>query len=483
MNFDESVAAVATSPADGRIGAFFDFDGTLIAGYSATALLAHRFRSLEIGPLELLHTARAMAGDTLAEAEFSSLVTRGFASWAGRPATELEQLGTRLFRDHIAGNVLHEVWRLVKAHQRRGHTVAIATSATRFQVAPLARELGVEHVLCTELEEHAGILTGRVDGRTLWGPGKAAAVRAFAEEYEVDLSASYAYANGDEDVPFLASVGHPCAINPQPELATAATDRGWPTLRTRPRPKRLDLKPAVRTVATYGTLVGAGAAGVALGVATGNKRRGVDLATSVFAQVASALSSVKIEVVGEANLWQHRPAVFMINHQSSLIDLVVTANLLRGGVTAVAKKEAASIPVIGKLLELADFAFIDRADSGKAQEAMREALDRLAAGTSIVIAPEGTRSYTPRVGDFKKGGFHLAMQAGVPIVPIVIRNAGELMWRNARTMQAGSVQVVVHDPIPTAGWSKSDLDAAVERVHTLYVETMENWPSTGEVVS
>jgi len=480
VTFRESITAVTISPEDRRIGAFFDFDGTLINGYSATALLTHRLRSREIGALEILHTARAMARDTLAESQFSDLVTRGFASWAGRPVDELETLGVQLFRQRIAGDVFHEAWRLVKAHQRRGHTVAIATSATRFQVAPLARELGVEHVLCTELEVNAGVLTGRIEGRTLWGPGKSAAVRSFAKAYDIDLSASYAYANGDEDVPFLESVGHPTAINPQKSLAQVADDRSWPVLHTQPRAKRLDLRPAARTIATYGTLVGAGAAGVALGVATGNKRRGVDFATSVFAQVASALSSVDVEVTGEANLWRHRPAVFMINHQSSLVDLLVTATLLKGGATAVAKKEAASIPVIGKLLELADFAFIDRGDSGQAQEAMREALDRLAAGTSIVIAPEGTRSYTPRVGDFKKGGFHLAMQAGVPIVPIVIRNAGELMWRNARTMQAGAVQVVAHEPIPTAGWTKRDLDSAVERVHALYVETMENWPGPDE---
>ncbi len=478
MNFDEAVATVATSPEGPRIGAFFDFDGTLIDGYSAKALLAHRLRSGDLGPLEIVHTARALSGDTLAEAGFSKLVTRGFASWAGRPTQQLEELGTKLFRERIAGDVFHEVWRLVKAHQRRGHVVAIATSATRFQVAPLARELGVEHVLCTELEERAGILTGRVDGRTLWGPGKAAAVRAFAAEHDVALADAYAYANGNEDVPFLASVGHPRAVNPQPELAAAAASEEWPVLRTRPRGKRFDLKPAARTAATYGTLLGAGAAGVALGVATGSKRRGIDFATSTFAQVASALTDVRVEVSGEESLWRHRPAVFMINHQSSLVDLLVTTSLLRGGATAVAKKEAASVPVIGKLLELADFAFIDRTDSGQAQQAMREALDRLEAGTSIVIAPEGTRSYTPRVGEFKKGGFHLAMQAGVPIVPIVIRNAGELMWRNARTMQAGAVQVLVHEPIPTAGWSKADLDAAVERVHALYVDTLENWPVT-----
>jgi putative phosphoserine phosphatase/1-acylglycerol-3-phosphate O-acyltransferase len=82
-------------------------------------------------------------------------------------------------------------------------------------------------------------------------------------------------------------------------------------------------------------------------------------------------------------------------------------------------------------------------------------VDKLLAGVSIVLAPEGTRSLSPRVGAFKKGGFHLARDAGVPIVPIVIRNAGEIMWRNARVVQEGTIEVVVHEPVPTAGWTKA----------------------------
>ena len=106
------------------------------------------------------------------------------------------------------------------------------------------------------------------------------------------------------------------------------------------------------------------------------------------------------------------------------------------------------------------------------------AKERLAAGTSIAIAPEGTRSFTPQIGEFKKGAFHLAMQAGVPIVPIVIRNAGELMWRDARTARPGTVEVVVHPPIETTGWTKPDLDAAVNDVQRLYQETLEQWPAS-----
>jgi putative phosphoserine phosphatase/1-acylglycerol-3-phosphate O-acyltransferase len=476
MTFEALLDEIRSGPTGPQVGALFDFDGTLIDGYSANALYSHRVRNHDLGVLEVFHTILAMSGGTLAEAEFLALVNRGFASWGGRPVEDLEALGEELFQQRIAGDVFHETWRLVKAHQGQGHTVAIATSATRFQVAPLARELGVENVLCTELEETYGVLTGRVAGRTLWGPGKTAAVRAFARRMDVDLARSHAYANGDEDVPFLAAVGHPHAINPQPELAQAAEEAEWQVLRTKPRPGRLDPKPALRAAAIYGSLIGAGTAGVAVGAITGNKRKGVDFATSTFAQVAAALSNVDVDLVGESNLWKHRPAVFVINHQSSLVDLIVTSSILRGGATAIAKREAADIPVIGRLLKLADFAFVDRADSDKAQEAMADALSRLESGTSIVISPEGTRSLTPRVGRFKKGGFHLAMQAGVPIVPIVIRNAGELMWRNARTVRPGTVQVRVLDPIPTTGWTKADLDAAVERVQQLYVDTLENWP-------
>jgi putative phosphoserine phosphatase/1-acylglycerol-3-phosphate O-acyltransferase len=188
------------------------------------------------------------------------------------------------------------------------------------------------------------------------------------------------------------------------------------------------------------------------------------------------IGDVDVRVVGERHVWAHRPAVYFINHQSSLIDLLVTSTLLRSGFTAVAKAQAAGIPVIGRLLTMADFAFIDRSDSGQARAALRQALERLEAGTSIVISPEGTRSLTPRVGRLKKGGFHLAMQAGVPIVPIVIRNAGELMWRNAKTARTGTVEVLVHEPIPTTGWTKQDLDRTVELVQKLYEDTLEEWP-------
>jgi putative phosphoserine phosphatase/1-acylglycerol-3-phosphate O-acyltransferase len=468
---------IKAGPSGPSVAAFFDFDGTLIDGFSAGALYAHRFRNFEIGPAEMLHTIRATLGGTLSEDGFEELMLRGIRGWTGRTPEAVAELGERLFAGGIAGALFHDAWRIVKAHQRQGHTVVISTSATRFQVAPLARELGVEHVLCTEVESEGGVLTGRLAGRTLWGPGKVAAVRGFAERTGIELATAHGYANGDEDIDFLSAVGHPHAVNPQAELAQQAQLQAWPVLEFRRGPGRLDPTPLVRTAAMYGTLLGAGAVGIAAGLLSRNKRHGIDTATSLFAHIGSAVGDVHIDVTGEENVWAHRPAVFMINHQSALIDLLVTTTVLGGGFTAVAKKEAASVPVIGQLLTLADFAFLDRADATQARAALDGAADRLARGTSIVISPEGTRSMTPSVGRFKKGGFHLAMQSGVPIVPVVIRNAGELMWRNARTARSGTVEVLVHEPIPTVGWTKRDLDAAVVRVQRLFEDTLEDWPS------
>jgi putative phosphoserine phosphatase/1-acylglycerol-3-phosphate O-acyltransferase len=107
---------------------------------------------------------------------------------------------------------------------------------------------------------------------------------------------------------------------------------------------------------------------------------------------------------------------------------------------------------------------------------MQPAVDKLRAGVSIVMAPEGTRSLTPRVGVFKKGGFHLARDAGVPIVPIVIRNAGEIMWRNAKVAQEGTIEVVVHEPVPTANWTRDDIDEWAPRMRQLYIDTLDDWP-------
>ncbi len=212
---------------------------------------------------------------------------------------------------------------------------------------------------------------------------------------------------------------------------------------------------------------------------TGNERRAVDLIGSIGFDAALAIAGVEVETYGEHNLWTHRPAVFLLNHQSKL-DFYVMFSLLRRGFTGVAKKEAENTPGFKTFMRMAEMAFIDRGNTTKAIEALQPAVDRLKKGLSVCMAPEGTRSYSPQLGRFKKGAFHVAMQAGVPIVPVVIRNAGEMMSRNSLTMRAGKVQVAVLSAIDVAKWKVETLDKHVAEVRELYLTTLENWPSNAK---
>ena len=94
----------------------------------------------------------------------------------------------------------------------------------------------------------------------------------------------------------------------------------------------------------------------------------------------------------------------------------------------------------------------------------------------MIIAPEGTRSVTPTVGRFKKGAFRMAMEAGVPVVPVVLRNSGELMWRDSQiaTLRHGRGDRAPADPL--ADWRLDELDKRVAEVRELYVHTLEDWP-------
>jgi HAD superfamily hydrolase (TIGR01490 family) len=469
---DQLIADVEAAPEGPRIGAFFDFDGTVIDGYSLAAFARHHLRSLHVTPGALGELLLTGLRGVTTESDFERFTVAGMRAWAGRSEDELVELGERLFVQGIAGSLYPEAWRLVSAHLRAGHTVVLASSATRFQVEPAARAMGVQHVLVSPVEIVDGICTGRPGGPLLWRAGKATAVQDFASAHGIDLARSYAYSNGDEDVPFLRTVGHARALNPGRGLAAAARHYSWPIARFRPRGRGGPAELA-RTAAGIGGLLGGFGAGLAIGSLSGSRREAVDLGITLAGELGSALAGVRIDVQGAEHL-AARPAVFLFNHQSQL-DVLVLAKLLRGGFTGVAKKELARAPGFGLAFRLADVAFVDRKNAAEARRALEPAVEKLREGVSLVIAPEGTRSATPTLGPFKKGAFHVAMQAGVPLVPIVIRNAGELMWRGATTIQSGTVQVRVLPPVPTDGWTAADLDDKVAEVRGAYLDTLANW--------
>jgi len=232
---DTAIAAIMAAPKGQKIGAFFDFDGTLIDGYSAAAYFADRVRSGEAGWQEIVETLGLMRKGDLSDAEFGEIIGKGIAEWAGKTEAEMLELWQRLFKQKIASNQFPEAWHLVRAHQRMGHTVAIASSATPYQAMPLAQEWDIAHLICTQPMIRNGKLTGGIVGKPAWGEGKAAAVRKFAKQHGITLTQSYGYANGNEDIAFLKSIGKATAVNPKERLAEVATEKSWQVLRFQAR--------------------------------------------------------------------------------------------------------------------------------------------------------------------------------------------------------------------------------------------------------
>ena len=479
----ERLDEVYGGPSGPHIGAFFDFDGTLIHGFSAVDFYLDRIKRGNVGPIEGVQTiAMALRGITTEE-DFEKFVGVGLAAFRGRPEEEILAAGDKVFRGSVASRVFPEAWQLVQAHQRMGHTVVLASSATRFQIQPAADVLGIRHVLYTPLEvDEAGTLTGKTQGgKTLWRSGKANAVREFAEANDISLPDSFAYSNGDEDIPFLEQVGHPAATTSEPHLRAHAIEKGWPVLDFKSRGLP-GLRDFLRSYAAVSGLTTGIVTGAAFGLLNRSRQRAIDTMSALASELSLGLAGIQVEVQGEEHLWSHRPAVFIFNHQSQL-DLPLAGYLLRHGFTGVAKKELKRDPIVGLPFRFAGVAFVDRKGGKDPRKALAPAVEKLREGISIAIAPEGTRSLTPTLGPFKTGAFHLARQAGVPVVPIIIRNAGELMWRDSLTVKSGTIQVVVQPPIDVSKWAEDEIRERVAEVRQVYADTLARWPQGPATVS
>ncbi|MBV9513907.1 MAG: 1-acyl-sn-glycerol-3-phosphate acyltransferase, partial [Mycobacteriaceae bacterium] len=182
-----------------------------------------------------------------------------------------------------------------------------------------------------------------------------------------------------------------------------------------------------------------------------------------------------VNVIGEENLTAQRPAVFIFNHRNQ-VDPIVAGTLVRDNFTSVGKKELEKDPLVGTIGKVMDAAFIDRENPRAAVQELRKVEELARKGLSILIAPEGTRLDTTEVGPFKKGPFRIAMAAGIPIVPIVIRNAEVIASRDSNTFNPGTIDVVVLPPIPVDDWTVENLADRIAEIRKLYLDTLKNWP-------
>jgi HAD superfamily hydrolase (TIGR01490 family) len=231
LTLPESVAEIGTGPGGPAVGAFFDLDGTLVDGFTATAHAGDRIRRRQAGIGEVLGVMEASVRYRLGRMQFERLIVRAAGYLRGESLAELDELGERLFVARVAAWVYPHMREVVRAHQERGHTVVMSSSALTIHAEPVARFLGIDHVLCNHFTvDDGGALTGDIIRPVVWGPQKAVAVEEFCLANGIGLRDSWFYADGDEDEALMGLVGHPRPVNPRPRLAAAATRHGWPVL-------------------------------------------------------------------------------------------------------------------------------------------------------------------------------------------------------------------------------------------------------------
>jgi 1-acyl-sn-glycerol-3-phosphate acyltransferase len=184
------------------------------------------------------------------------------------------------------------------------------------------------------------------------------------------------------------------------------------------------------------------------------------------------LSGVKMQVTGREHLDPNQPYVFVANHQSYL-DAAPLFAFTGRRMGVIAKKELLKAPILGFAMGYVNVIAIDRSNRDRAVETLKIATERLRSGISFGVCPEGTRAKPGEMLPFKKGAFHMAVQAGVPIVPIAIKNADKLMGKGTGEAWPGTIEMVMMPPVDTA-WVKSDaeLDELVDRVQRLIMNEL-----------
>ncbi|PQE08827.1 hypothetical protein CJF32_00009611 [Rutstroemia sp. NJR-2017a WRK4] len=181
-------------------------------------------------------------------------------------------------------------------------------------------------------------------------------------------------------------------------------------------------------------------------------------------------------------LGRTRPAVIIGNHQTEL-DVLMLGSVFPKYCSVTAKKSLKNVPVLGWFMSLSGTVFIDRANSKDARQAMAGAAAEIREKRqSVYIFPEGTRSYAkePMLLPFKKGAFHLAIQAGVPVIPVVVANYSDVLYVQSWWFRAGKIPVKVLKPIETKNLTSADVEDLARDTRELMLKELVGLTSRRE---
>jgi putative phosphoserine phosphatase / 1-acylglycerol-3-phosphate O-acyltransferase len=334
------------------------------------------------------------------------------------------------------------------AFRAQGHRLVLSTTTPADMIGPFAEAIGFDDLIATAYEVKDGRYTGRLYDGFVWGTGKLRAVRAWAEGNRIDLADCHACSDSIFDVPLLASVGTPHAVNPDPSLTLVAAARRWPV-------EHWDRPPGVPSV---------------VGLEPYHVLR-------PFVRKLS-FPYARFDITGVEHVPRRGPVLLASNHRSyfDVAALALVARDIGRPVRFLGKKEIFDAPVVGSIARAIGGIPVDRG-SGSG-ESLRAAEAALKAGEVVIVLPQGT---IPRGYDFfdpelhgKTGTARLAASTGAMVVPVGLWGTEKVWPRSARVpdftlvRHPPTVTVRVGQPVPLSLTdAKADSAAIMEAISAL----------------
>ena len=193
---------------------------------------------------------------------------------------------------------------------------------------------------------------------------------------------------------------------------------------------------------------------------------------ALWAKSILFVSRIDVTVSGLSNLDPSRSFIYMSNHQSNF-DIPVLLACLPVQFRWLAKAELFKIPIFGGGMRAAGYISIDRFNRESAFESISVAAKKIKEGASVMIFPEGTRSIDGNIRAFKKGGFVLAVDSGVPIIPIILQGTRSIMPKGRIRIRTGHVYMDIQPPLETSGYTRESKDDLIEKVRAVICEKFD----------
>ncbi len=184
------------------------------------------------------------------------------------------------------------------------------------------------------------------------------------------------------------------------------------------------------------------------------------------------MSGITVSVKGLSHIEPGRSYIYMCNHQSNS-DIPILLGRLPVQFRWLAKVELFRVPVLGRSMRGCGYISIDRSNRRSAIKSLNQAARIIRGGVSVMIFPEGTRSWDGRIQPFKKGGFMLAIKSGVPIAPVVIHGARAIMPRGRKKVRPGAVVIEMLPPVETTDYTLKDKNALMNDIRGIILEAFE----------